>query len=138
MMEFRAFFCDPVEADIIDLGDMAQDTIMDTFEKVDWNEYLQKSSNAKLDEIYFHPTFGIENKKSGNGITISVIGEPENYKFKVTYKSPQKVKSFLGLNDQISDNYSTVIQATTKNDAIDCLNALLRNDIAYLESRVGR
>ena len=136
-MEFKAFFFDPIEAALIELGYIAQDTIIDTFEKIDWNDYLQKSKNAKIDEIYYHPTFEVEHNKSKNGLSISVIGEPNNYAFKITYKRPQKVKSIFGLNDKITDIYS-VIEGQTKNDAIDCLKALLRNDTMYLVNKVGQ
>jgi hypothetical protein len=137
MKKFKAFFCDPTEPEIIDLGDMAQDTIIDYFEKIDWNEYLQKSRNAKLDEIYYYPTFEVKNQESKNRLSISAIGVPDNYKFKIIYKRPKKVKSFFGLNNQIIDNYSS-IENQTKNDVYDCLKAILRDDTVYLTNKVGQ
>ncbi len=137
-MKFRAFFCDPLEPGIIELGDIAHETIIAHFEKIDWNDYLQKSRNAKIDEIYYYPTFEVENKESKNGLSFSAVGDPNNYEFKITYKRPKKVKSFFGLNDKINENYSTGIQGQTKNDVLDCLDALLRNDTVYLANKVGQ
>ena len=113
MMEFKAFFFDPIEAALIELGYIAQDTIIDTFEKIDWNDYLQKSKNAKIDEIYYHPTFEVEHNKSKNGLSISVIGEPNNYAFKITYKRPQKVKSIF---EQKNSLKSIVIAGRDENN----------------------
>ena len=137
-MKFKTFFCDPLEADIIELGDMENETIISYFEKIDWKDFLQKSSNAKLDEIYYHPTFEIENKESKIGLGISAVGDPNNYVFNITFKRPKKVKSFLGLNDKINENYSTGIAGQSKNDALNCLNALLRNDTQYLANKFGQ
>lgn len=135
-MEFRTFFCDPLQANIIELGDIAQDTIIDHFEKIDWNDYLQKSRNAKLDNIYYDPTFGVENNENKNGLSISAVGDPDNYDFRITYKQPQEVKSIWGLNDKITENYSS-IKGQTKEEAINCLKALLRNDTLYLANKVA-
>ena len=135
-MKFRAFFCDPIEANIIELGDIADEKIIAHFEKIDWNDYLQKSINAKIDDIYYHPTFEVEDKESKNRLSISAVGDPNNYEFNITYKRPKIVKLFFGLNNKINENYLTGIQGQTKNDVLECLNALLRNDIGYLENKV--
>ncbi len=136
-MTFKASFCDPVKPDIIELGDMSQDAILDRFEKTDWNSYLREMRNAKLDEIYYDPSLEIENKESKSGLTISAVGSPNNYEFRITYKRPRKERSFFGLNNKINKNYSTGIQGQTKNVVLDCLNALLRNDTEYLSTKVG-
>ena len=137
-MKFRASFCDPLKPDIIELGDISQDTIIDHFEKIDWNNYLQKMGNAKQDEIYYSPSFEIENKESKNGLAISAVGDPNNYEFYIFYKRPKKVKSFFGLKEKINENYSTDIQGQTKSDVLECLKALLRNDTEYLSNKVGK
>ena len=137
-MKFRVSFCDPLKPDIIELGDILQDTIIDLFEKIDWNGYLLKMANVRQDEIYYSPSFEVENKESKNGLAISAAGDPNNYEFYIFYKRPKKVKSFFGLKEKINQNYSTDIQGQTKNDAIDCLKALLRNDTEYLTNKVGQ
>ena len=137
-MNFRASFCDPLKPDIIELGDISQDTIIDHFEKINWNDYLQKMATAKQDEIYYSPSFEVENKESKNGLAISAVGDPGNYEFYIFYKRPKNVKSFFGLKEKVNENYSTDIQGQTKNDVIDCLKALLKNDTTYLANKVGQ
>ena len=135
-MKFRASFCDPLKPDILELGDISQDTIIDHFEKINWNDYLQKMSTAKQDEIYYSPSFEVENKESKNGLAISAVGDPNNYEFYIFYKRPKNVKSFFVLKKKINENYSTDIQGQTKNDVLDCLKALLRNDTEFLSNKV--
>lgn len=137
-MKFRASFCDPLEPDIIELGDIFQDTIIDHFEKINWNDYLQKMANAKQDDIYYSPSLEIENKETKNGLVISAVGDPNNYEFNIFYKRPKNAKSFFGLIEKVNENYTTNIQGQTKNDVLDCLKALLRNDAAYLANKVGQ
>ena len=135
---FKATFCDPLKPDIIELGDLSQDTIIDHFEKINWNDYLQKMITAKQDQIYYSPSFEIENKESKNGLAISAVGDPNNYEFYIFYKRPKNIKSFFGLKQKVNENYSTDIQGQTKNDVLDCLKALLKNDTAYLANKVGQ
>lgn len=137
-MNFRASFCDPLKPEIIELGYIAQDTIIDHFEKIAWKEYLQKMATAKEKEIYYSPSFEVENNNNKNGLAISAVGDPDNYEFYIFYKRPKKVKTFFGLKEKIEENYSTDIQGQTKADALDCLKALLRNDTEYLSNKVGQ
>ena len=56
-MNFRASFCDPLKPDIIELGDISQDTIIDHFEKINWNDHLQKNGNCKTRRDILFPLF---------------------------------------------------------------------------------
>lgn len=137
-MEFRTTFCDPLEPDIIELTNISKDTIIDYFEKINWFDFLQKMATAKHDDIYYSPSFEVENKKSKNGLVITAVGSPNNYEFSIFYKRPKKEKQFFGLIEKVIENYSTDIRRQTKNDAIDCIKALLRNDTSFLSSKVGQ
>lgn len=137
-MNFRASFCDPLKQDIIELGDMPRDTIIDHFEKINWIDYLQKMADAKQDEIYYSPSFEVENKESKNGLAISAVGVPTRFEFYIFYKRPKNVKSFLGLKEKINENYTTDIQGQTKKDVLDCLKALLTNDTLFLAGKIGQ
>jgi len=137
-MQLKAFFCDPLLPQEIELSAISPDTIIDQFEKIEWNDYFQKIQTAKLDDVYFDPSFVVENTENKTELVISAVGEPNHYAFRITYKRPKKVKSFLGLNDKIDEDYSTAIQGQTKDAALDCLNALLRNDTEFLSARFGQ
>jgi len=136
-MSFRASFCDPFKKDIIELGDISKDDVLDKFEQTPWNDFLNKMASAKQDEIYYSPSLEIENKETKHGLAISAVGDPNNFEFYIFYKRPKKVKSFFGLKETIKDDYITDKTGQTKQDVLDCLNALLRNDTAYLANKIG-
>jgi len=138
-IKFKTLFYDPICPEPIEVEYVAHDTIVDHFEKIDWNGCLQKSKNAKLDDIYYHPTFEIEREKTKQKLGISAIGNSIEFEFNITYTRPKKemVKSFFILKEKITENYLTMIQGQTKNDALDCLKAFIRNDVKYLSNKIG-
>ncbi len=93
---------------------------------------------VKENEIYYSPSLEIENKDTKHGLSISAVGDPKNYEFYIFYKRPKKVKIFFGLKEKINSNYMSDKTGQTKQDVLDCLNALLRNDTDYLSSKIGR
>lgn len=137
-MNFRATFCDPFKADIIELGNIQKDKIIETFENTPWIDFLRKMELAKEDEIFFSPSLEIENKDTKHGLSISAVGAPNNYEFYIFYKRPKKIKLFFGLKEKIDNNYTSDKTGQTKKDVIDCLDALLRNDMEYLANKIGQ
>lgn len=137
-MNFRATFCDPFKADIIELGDIQKDKIIETFENTPWVDFLRKMELAKEDEIFYSPSLEIENKDNKHGLAISAVGAPNNYEFYIFYKRPKKIKIFFGLKEKINNNYTSDKTGQTKQDVIDCLDALLRDDTEYLANKIGQ
>lgn len=139
-MEFKAYFFDPEYPDFNELGVMSHNSIIAYFEKLDWSGYLQKSKAAKLDEIYYHPTFEVQNKETIDKLGISAVGEPNDFEFNIAYTRPKivKVKSFFGQKEKIIENYLTMIQGQGKKDVVECLQAFIRNDNEYLCIKIGQ
>ncbi len=137
-MNFKATFCDPFNPNIVELGDIAEDSIMTALEKIPWADYLQKMATAKEGEIYYSPSLEIINKDSKNALTISAVGEPDKYEFYVFYKRPKKVKTFFGFSEKMNENYVTDITGQTLGNVVDLLNALKRNDTEYLANKIGQ
>ena len=132
-MNFRASFCDPFKPDIIEIGKIEQEKILETFRKIPWSDYLAKMETAKQGEVFYSPSLEIENKDNKNGLSVSAIDGTEWYIF---YKRPKLVKKFFGLTEKMDNDYLTEIQGQTENDVIDCLNALIRNDLQFLENKI--
>lgn len=132
-MNFRASFCDPFKPEIIEMGGIEKDKIMETFGKIPWNKLLDEMKLKKENEIYYSPSLEIENKDNKNGLSISAIDGKEWYIF---YKRPKMVKRFFGLSEKLNENYLTDITGQTEQDVIDCLNALLKNDLEFLEEKI--
>lgn len=137
-MNFRASFCDPFQKDIIELGSMSKDGIIDKFEQTPWSDILRQMSLAREDEIHYSPSLEIENRDNKHGLAISAVGEPDSFEFYIFYKRPKKLKSFFGLREKANDNYTTDKTGQTRQDVIDCLNALLKNDTQFLANKIGR
>ncbi|WP_303922888.1 hypothetical protein [Draconibacterium sediminis] len=76
-MNFRASFCDPFKPDIIEIGKIEQEKILETFHKIPWSDYLAKMETAKQSEIYYSPSLEIENKDNKNGLSVSAIDGTE-------------------------------------------------------------
>ena len=132
-MNFRASFCDPLKPDIIEIGDVEKGKIMELFDNIPWSEHLAKMETVKDSEIHYSPSLEIENKDNRNGIVVSAIDGQEWYIF---YKRPKRVKMFFGLFERMNDNYLTEIHGQTENDARKCLEALIRNDLQFLENKI--
>lgn len=136
-MNFRASFCDPFKPEIIELGDIQTEYILDKFENTPWADYLRQMESAKEEEIFYSPSLEIENKDTRHGLAISVLGKPDDFEFYIFYKRPKKVKVLFGLKEKLKEDYLTDKTGQTKQDVLDCLNALIRNDTEFLENKIG-
>ncbi|MCB0472902.1 MAG: hypothetical protein KDC56_07565 [Flavobacteriaceae bacterium] len=132
-MNFRASFCDPFKRDIIELGTVQQDKIIELFENIPWSELLTKMSTAKPKEIHYSPSLEIENQDNQNGISISAVDETEWYIF---FKRPKMVKKFFGLKEKLNQHYLTEITGQSIEDVKNCLEALINNDLDFLEEKI--
>jgi len=132
-MNFRASFCDPFKPDIIEIGYISKNEIMEKFEDIPWKEYLEKMKIAKQSEIHYSPSLEIENKDNRNGLSVSALDGIEWYIF---YKRPKLVKKFFGLIEKMDNNYLTEIHGQTENDVRNCLEALIKNDLKFLEEKI--
>lgn len=132
-MNFRASFCDPFKPDIIEMGDIEKDKIMETFEKIPWKKLLEEMKLKKENEIYYSPSLEIENKDNKNGLSVSAVDGKEWYIF---YKRPKMVKKFFGLTEKMNNDYLTDITGQSENDVKECLTALINNDLEFLERRI--
>ena len=115
------------------MGDIEKDNVRETFDKIPWNDYLKKMKSAKDNEIYFSPSLEIENKENKNGLSVSAVDETEWYIF---YKRPRRVKMFFGFRERVDANYLTELTGQKMQDVRDCLEALLRDDLEFLEEKI--
>lgn len=136
-MNFRASFCEPSNPEIMELNVTTVADITTFFEQIPWSDFLSKMTEMPTENIHYSPSLEIENKINKNGISISVAGEPNNYEFYIFYKRPKKVKRLFGLFETLDANYLTEVHDKRHQDAIACLNALLSNNLEYLEAKIG-
>lgn len=132
-MNFRASFCDPFKPDIIEIGNIEKEKIMETFDKIPWNKLLEEMKLKKENEIHYSPSLEIENKDNKNGLSVSAVDGKEWYIF---FKRPKMVKKFFGLTEKMNNDYLTDITGQTEKDVRDCLTALINNDLEFLERKI--
>jgi hypothetical protein len=126
-MSFKASFCDPLMPDIIELGEINEGEIVGKFNSYDWSELLGKMTGAKDGEVFYSPSFEVEDIDNNHSLSISAIGEPGEYEFAIFYKRPKN-----GQSEYLSD-----IDEQTKDDAIKCLHALVARDFVFLDDKIG-
>lgn len=136
-MNFRASFCHPLQPHIIELGVIQMEDIVAKFETTPWADYLLQMQGKKEEDIYYSPSLEIENSDTRHGLSISAVGDPENYEFYIYYKRPKVVKSFFGLSKKLDENYLTEITGQTREDGLECLKALTASDVELLERKIG-
>lgn len=136
-MRLKASFCDPLKHDVIDLGIVHSDELIDKFKTIDWSSYLQSMVGKKENEIFFSPSFEVQNIENANGVAISAI-EANNKEivFYVFFKRPKKVKTLMGLREVKKPDYVTEILNQSEADVLLYLHALQRNDLAFLEEKI--
>jgi hypothetical protein len=132
-MEFRASFCNPFQKEIIEFGKIEKDKVIEKFNSIDWKKYLEQMNSAEDREVYYSPSLEIENIINKNGLSVSAIDGKEWYIF---YKRPKRVKRFFGLSEKLDEDYQTDLTGQNEDDVLDCLNALLRNDLEFLENKI--
>jgi hypothetical protein len=136
-MNFRASFCDPFKQNIVELGSIAKKDVIAKFESIDWQDWLLKMNNVHESEIYYSPSLEIENLSNKHGLAISAVGDDRNFEFYIFYKRPKTIKTFFGLKEKHYEDYLTDKTGQTRQDVIDCLNALMADDTAFLDSKLG-
>jgi hypothetical protein len=135
-MKFRHSFCDPFKKDIVELGDLPAEKIIETFENIPWADYLKKMEVTEQSAIYYSPSFEIENKETQHGLSISAVGTPDNFEYYIFYKRPRQVKKIFGLINTMNNNYLTDITGQTKKDVLECLDALRNGNLDLLDNKV--
>jgi len=131
-MKFRASFCDPFQKEIIEIGEIAVDKIIETFQQIHWTDFLEKIKERPDDEIFYSPSLEIENMENKNGVVISAIDNADYLEFYIFYKRFDKIKS----RQHAPDEKETMITEQTYDDAVKCLNALINNDLDFLENKI--
>ena len=130
-MNFQISFCDPFKPDIIDLGEVPGSKIPGIFNKIPWDDILDKAEQASDQEIYYSLTFSVVN--TANGISLDIIANKKN-DWQLYYSRPRKVAVVFGMIKRMNRNCLSDVQGKTRNDAMNCINAMINNKQDYLES----
>ena len=131
-MNFRASLWDPLKDDPVDFEEVKKEKIVEMFEEISWLELLSRLKDAKKDDI-FSPIFEVTNEDNQHGLMICAIDGKEWY---IYYSRPKLVKKFFGLIEK-TELHTTDAYGQTENDVRNCLKALIKNDLRFLENKIN-
>ena len=135
-MNFTVSFWDPFKPYEIKMGEMDAAKVLETFEKVPWIKFLERMVGKKPNEINYSPTIEITNTENKTALTLSATGLPDKAEYYIFFKRSKKVKQFFGLSEKLKENYLSEAKGQTYDDASNCLQAFLKNDLDLIESKM--
>ena len=88
----------PLNTELANVGFFSKEEFIKKYEEFPWEELLKEQLSAEDKNVHCSPSIHIENNE-GNGISVSIVGELNNYEFYVCYKRPitRKKKKWFGL-----------------------------------------
>ncbi|RDC65810.1 hypothetical protein [Adhaeribacter pallidiroseus] len=139
MSSFRYIICKPCEPEAMELTPIERKDYFYIFNEVPWLKLLNEVNVAetKGDKIYFSPSLEIENIYNKHGVSISIVGDIDDYEFYIFYKRPEIKKYFFGLFQKLNEKYFTGRTNQTKHDALLAIKALLDNNLELLRTKWG-
>lgn len=125
-MKFSVSFCDPLSPEILELGDLEEEKVVEVFESIPWKDYLVETNPMDDQDVHYAPSLEVENKKLNIGLELSAIDENEWHLFfrkSIDSNAPESIENEL-MNE---------LKGQSEADATACLHAFLKIDLDYLE-----
>lgn len=129
--------CDPLKKDIIELGEIERDKILDVFNRFPWSEALEKQLKADPESILFSPSLEFRNNTTSHGICISIVPTDSGSEMYIFYRRPKTISKFFGLIKYKDHEYTSDRTRQTLADAREAVIAFINDDIETLENRWG-
>ena len=117
---------------------LTKDEFILKFENFEWEDLLKLQLSANDSQIHCSPSINLCDN-DGKGISVSIVGELDNYEFYVCYKRPitRKKSKWLGLveYDYYDEDFCSVIPEQTKKDGLDAFMLFYERNFEELEKR---
>lgn len=133
--EYRVSFCHPLKEDIQEMDGIGKEQVMETFESIAWNDFLEQMNTANDNDIYYSPSLEIEHKELKSGLCVSAIDGTEWYIFFKRPKVVKKTKWFKKV-EVLDQNYTSDVQRQSLADVKECLEALSNGNWGFLEEKI--
>ncbi len=134
---FRYSICDPLKESPVEMGSIEKSQMLDIFDRFPWDDMLARMKSAKESEIHFSPSLEFENKKTKQGISISIVENNTGHEFYIFYKRPKTTTKFFGLVKRFDADFLSDRTGQTREDARAAVVALMNDDSVTLENRWG-
>lgn len=113
--------CHPLKGDELNEQFLTKDEFVKKFMDFDWENLLRLQLSAEDNKIYYSPSLNIKDDY-GRGVSVSIIGEIEEYEFYVCYKRPitRKKRKWFGLveYEYYDKDFCSVTTEQTKKDGL--------------------
>lgn len=116
----------------MEMGDFDGEQVMQIFDKIPWDEYLEQIEAMEDPEYHYAPSLEVINNKTQCGLEVSPIDETEWHIF---YRRP-KMAQEKRVDAKLENDHLTEILGQTEADVRACLSALICDDLAYLEAYI--
>jgi hypothetical protein len=132
--------CHPLKSDVLNEQFLTKAEFIDKFEDFQWLDILKLQLSANDNQIHFSPSLSIVDDND-NGLSVSIVGELNEYEFYVCYKRPitRKKKKWFGLveYDYYDKDYYSIIPEQTKQDALNAFMLFYDKNYEELEEKWG-
>ncbi|HDZ05799.1 MAG TPA: hypothetical protein ENH58_12155 [Maribacter sp.] len=130
----------PLKSYLVNEQFLKKDEFIDKFNDFQWLELLKLQLSANENQIHCSPSLNIEDD-NGNGVSVSIVGELDEYEFYVCYKRPitRKRKKWLGLveYDFYDKDFCSIIPEQTEKDGLDAFILFYDENYEELEEKWG-
>ena len=130
----------PLKSYLVNEQFLKKDEFIDKFNNFQWLEFLKLQNSANKNQIHYSPSLYIEDN-NGNGVSVSIVGELNEYEFYVCYKRPitRKKKKWFGLveYDYYDRDFSSIIPKQTKIDGLNAFILFYDKNFKELEDKWG-
>ena len=117
---------------------LTKDEFIQKFENFEWEDLLKLQLSANDIQIHCSPSINLDDN-DGKGISVSIVGELDEYEFYICFKRPitRKKRKWLGLveYDFYDKEFCSVIPEQTRKDAFDAFLLFYERNFDELEKR---
>ncbi|WP_299113242.1 hypothetical protein [uncultured Winogradskyella sp.] len=130
----------PLKSYLVNEQLLTKDEFIAKFNDFQWLDLLKLQLSANENQIHNSPSLNIEDDK-GDGVSVSIVGDLNEYEFYVCYKRPitRKKAKWFGLveYDYYDKDFCSVIPEQTKEDGLKAFVLFYERNFEELENRWG-
>lgn len=128
----------PLKANLQNEQFLSQQEFILKFEQFPWIELLEKLLNSHSKNVQCSPSLNLEDSNQ-KVISVSIVGELNDYEFYVCYKRPilRKRRKWYWFSEQeyLDKDFCSIIPQQSKQDAYDAFMLFYERNFEELEKR---
>ena len=130
----------PLKSYLVNEQLLTKNEFIDKFKDFQWLDFLKLQLSANENQIHCSPSLNIEDEK-GDGISVLIVGDLNEYEFYVCYKRPitRKKTKWFGLveYDYYDKDFCSIIPEQTKEDGLKAFILFYEGKFKELEVKWG-